>query len=244
MPEAEQALPPGVGHNLPPQFTPPDPDEVERMLAELYADTLTIADKLIASIDRLPAEIETDALEAKFTDFVTKQVAPIIADIGALHAKEKKAFLDCGRKVDRMFKDRQAELERLKARVSSICTRYKLKKEDAARKVAAEEAARAAKLAEETQSEAAQQYAEQTQRAVETAPKEATKATGLHGGTSGLKRVWKYRITDLDKLPREFLMPNEAAIKAKMKALGSDGLQTAKIEGLEFFVEASTSFRG
>lgn len=220
------------------------PDDVEKSIAALYADTLAIADRLIARLGKLPPEIKTDEEESKATSFIVSQVLPVIDDLRRIHGEEKQPFFEAGKRVDTIFLRRVDSLKALRAAVSGLTTRWKLKKEEAAKKAAADEAAKAAKLAAEMQTSAAQQYAEQTQRAAETAPKEATKATGLHGGTSGLSRVWRFRVKDIAKVPRQYLMINEDAVKATMKAAGKDGMPTLVVDGIEFFTEASTKFRG
>lgn len=63
----------------------------------------------------------------------------------------------------------------------------------------------------------------------------APKLTKTDQGTSGLIDVWKYRIVDIDKLPREYMVPDDAMLTSIAKKQ-HDKKQVA---GVEFFNEPS-----
>ena len=60
--------------------------------------------------------------------------------------------------------------------------------------------------------EAAQAQADATALAPATLPPARTTATSLGAATT--RQVWTHEVTDLAKVPRQYLMVNEAAIRA------------------------------
>ncbi len=66
-------------------------------------------------------------------------------------------------------------------------------------------------------------------------PKAAAKVEGV-----AVKQIWKFRIVDADKIPREYMLPNETLI-GKIVRSSSGAVQ---ISGVEIYSEASVSARG
>lgn len=63
---------------------------------------------------------------------------------------------------------------------------------------------------------------------------------GVRGVSS--RQVWKFRVTDAEKVPRGFLIVNEAAIAGLARSFKDK--PTMEIPGIEFYPEIVTSIRG
>lgn len=118
----------------------------------------------------------------------------------------------------------KAEQARLAAQEADAAERKKL----LAEAEAADRKAAAAAIKVETQVENA---------AVVTAPviQVATAAPTVKGIAT--KRVWKYRISDASKIPREYMIPDDAKLSGMARALKG----SVPIAGVEFFSEESLS---
>ena len=74
----------------------------------------------------------------------------------------------------------------------------------------------------------------------------AADVTRVHsdmGGTSSLKFKWDFKIADMNSIPRQFLMVNEAAIRAHISGRPSKNDAPAPVAGIEFFKNYTTTFR-
>lgn len=78
---------------------------------------------------------------------------------------------------------------------------------------------------------------EKSEVVLETAPVVVAETVKMFG--SAKKQVWKYRIKDETKIPREYLIPNDKLLSDIAKS--SKG--TVKIEGIEFYPENTMSVR-
>lgn len=145
---------------------------------------------------------------------------------------EKAYFLESGRTVDSFFKKIRVELDATVAAIAAAVNAFQEKKRADQR--AAEAAARkAAALFDEP-------------APVVAAPKEAVRVASAAAGVAVSGRVdWKFEVVDAALLPRDLLMPNEAAIKARVAGLKAtlSNVDDAKIPGVRIFEKVGSTFR-
>ena len=55
----------------------------------------------------------------------------------------------------------------------------------------------------------------------------------------GSRKIWKYRIVDVDKIPRAFMEPSDSLLKA----MATSQKEKAKVDGVEFYYETSISVK-
>lgn len=212
---------PGIGHNraLVPELDP-DIDEIMRPLKAR-------ADELHAAEARVPTALDA-ATVGKAADFV-KQIGAAAKGTEDARAKTKQPFLDAGKMIDATFKAVSDPLLALKKRIEGKIGEYQRKVEAEERRRREEEARRAAEDAAKKEAEAqtkdaldeaieAHAEAAKAKAAVAAPPQEIARARGDFGSVATTRTAWKHEITNATKIPREYLMPNDAAIKAAVKA--------------------------
>ena len=77
---------------------------------------------------------------------------------------------------------------------------------------------------------------------VDTTPVEvpsAPKVTRTDVGTSGLVANWKYRVVDIEKLPREYMVPDDAMLKS----IAKQHHDKKPVPGVEFYNEPGMAVR-
>lgn len=196
----------------------------------------------------VPAElraIETDEEAAAYTD-TAADIKAIIAQADAAFTAEKKPWLDGGRAVDGFFAFRKTLESAVKRVTDALDARANLLLAQQ-RKREADEAA-AAKAAADAETERLRKEAAAFDEpppapvAVAWVPPVAVKdvarvVSSATGNKASASVNWTHRVVDPDKVPRQYLMVNEAAIKAAVKG------GTRKIEGVEIFEAAKTAIR-
>lgn len=66
----------------------------------------------------------------------------------------------------------------------------------------------------------------------------AKSVTGSLGSTTGLREVWKYRVTDISKVPEEYLVdPEDRVRKGELNKLAKSQKGDAFVPGIEFYAE-------
>jgi hypothetical protein len=109
--------------------------------------------------------------------------------------------------------------------------------EDRLNEIAHKEAERLQKLADKAKARGDQEKAEsfeaRAQETVSITPVVAPKVSKVEGIV--IRKVWKFRIVDVNLIPRQYLIPNELMLGQMAKA----NKDTLKISGLEFFSEDS-----
>lgn len=107
-----------------------------------------------------------------------------------------------------------------------------------AQELADKEAERLRKLAEKAEARGdtkkSEQFAERAQEAEMLTPVIAPKVTKVEGVV--IRKIWKYRITDVNLLPREYMIADE--VKLGQVARATKG--TLKVSGVEFYSEDSS----
>ncbi len=73
-------------------------------------------------------------------------------------------------------------------------------------------------------------------------PKPKKSVTGSLGSKTGLRKIWKYRVVDIDKVPEEYLLPPEDRVKkGELNKIAKKDQETAFVPGIEFYYEDSIS---
>lgn len=167
--------------------------------------------------------------------------ARLIAPVGTALSPIQAAMDDYGR---RMLAKRRAEAE---AQAKAAREEAERKAAEAAALLAATKPAAPGALdwAFDKAQEAADEADAATSRA-ESRPADLTRVTGAYGATSSLRASWKWRVVDVAKIPRQYLMVNEDAIKAAVTSGGRDPntrKPNAVIPGVEFFEETRMGVR-
>lgn len=237
MPEVENDLLPGMGHNL--GFVSLDRDgrvalDADTMREYLYEEINAIAsrkDALLDSVSRVPALVTDEDTAGKVAD-LTKLIAACIKNAEADRVARKEPFLEGGRVIDGVFRGITEPLTRAKADVERRLTLWQREKAEAERRrreeiarQVREEAERQRKEAEEAERKArtetdidaaisadtlaAQREADAiaAQRAAEARPAELSRQRSDYGAVASLRRFWDMEGLDRDALDLETLRP-------------------------------------
>lgn len=143
---------------------------------------------------------------------------------------EKDQILKDGRTVDGFFQAMAEPAKKALDRVLSEINRYQRAKLEAERKAAQER--------EEAERKAAELFDEAPPAPV--APvvvKEAARVTSISGAKATASRKWVHEVTDAQQVPRQYLMVNDAAIKAAIAG------GTREIPGVRIFEDIKTAIR-
>jgi len=72
----------------------------------------------------------------------------------------------------------------------------------------------------------------------------AKSVTGMLGSSTGMRKNWKYRISDFSLIPDEYLIPEEDRLaKGKLNAIAKSDQQNAIVPGIEFYAEDALTSR-
>jgi hypothetical protein len=77
----------------------------------------------------------------------------------------------------------------------------------------------------------------------EARPADLSRVRGVYGSVASLRETWGYTVTDLDAVPRAYLMVNDAAVKAAMKQKDSRGRPMVAIPGVQWTATQTMSVR-
>jgi hypothetical protein len=256
------------GHNHPPF----DPVEIVnlKILADQLRDTYDHLFKeqraLLAAFANWKAAHAKGILDDEDQGNATEQVAQLMTALDAFHGKPgsvhtvaKEPFLHGGRIVDGVLNGelaaplRQAIME-MKTVMKAYADERHRRLMEAAQKAAAETAAAARKAAlEAAGDEPGDPMAalEAEQAAMDAAAQTAapigpqSQIRGDLGGMSSLRGKWKVRITDPDKIPRHYMMPNFAVLEGIMNSSKDKktGVPSAQVAGCEWYLDTSLSIR-
>jgi hypothetical protein len=252
-------IPPGIGHNQPPE--PADPIEgLNARLAVSHSDLVARLCALELACGRVPDPIGTEEDAATATDFIA-QCQAHIKKAETAHKQEKALFLKAGRAVDAFFKRRCDTLNaalapailRLKGYRDEL-VRAEARRHEAARRSAEEDACRATaeadehraaaeRLARESQGfEGRSRAAEALRLAEEAAARaaasgeqamavlEPTRIRGDYGATAFVHRSWSFEVVELDLVPREYMSLDVTVVR---EAITRD--EVREIPGLRIF---------
>lgn len=225
-------------------------------LAErLAADHADLKKRAAAAAELVPEQlraIETDEEADAYTE-TAGTIKDVIADADKAFTPEKEPWLTGGRVVDDFFAFRKG----LKAKADKVVFAINLwqNKKLADQRRADAEAAEAARKAAEAENERlrkeAEAFDEEPPPVVQAAwvppvvAKEAVRVVTSTGAKASGSLKWDYEIVKADDLPRDLLIPNLPAIKARVDALKANGtkLEDAKIAGVRIFERVQTAIR-
>lgn len=201
------------------------------------ADRLPIAHEallteIFTALDGLIAPTITSDEDVAAAREVVKPLKALQAKVEATRKTEKAPILADGNTVEEFFSGIRVDLDKMVVAITANATTYQTLKREAALKLEAARARIAAAVGE--------------QAPAPVAAKETTRVVAASGSVAASGRVtWDYEITAAADLPRELLMPNRDAIKAKIAGLKAQGLkiEEAKIEGLRIFEKVGTTWR-
>ena len=214
-----------------------DPPLKDR-LAIKYQDLAGEIANLLAGLKKLPVASDDDAIA------IGKMAKPLV-DVGRKVEKarkfEKDEYLKGSKAVDDFFKDLVAKVNEWVTAYTDDVSAYQDAKRAAQLKAEEEQRQRDKEL----QEAAAALDIEAPVVAAPVAAKEAVRI-GEVGNVAVSGRVpWEHVIEDASLLPRDLLMPNIPAIKARIAGLKAQGLKVAdaKIPGIRIFEKAKATFR-
>lgn len=196
-----------------------------------------------------------DAFEADLAAGTLREVTDLCREVETARATIKAPVLELGRKIDAIAKDFLAMLETEKTRIGRVLGEFqaaeRAKAEEARRAAEAEarrkadEAARAARAAEQAtdqaEAAAAARLAAQKEAEALAATIAAAEARPVVPEGTTTRKNWKYDITDIAALFKArpdlcLIEPNAAAIRAQIP-------HNQNIPGLRIWQEAKTTTR-
>jgi membrane protein involved in colicin uptake len=257
--------PPPIGHNEPPLdlHQALDPDVLRKQILRDYANLTTRRDELLAAFERFKIKTEKgiadDDTQGKGGDFI-RQIKAAVNVADTARELVKKPILEASRLVDGHFKRELIEpMERAATEATARLTTYaKAKAEKAralaqaeAKRIADEAAALALKAARDMDTDAldaaiaAEEQAADAAAAAAKAPTaELSRVRSDYGSAVSLGGTWTYEVTDKTLVPREYLMVNDAMVKAVMAsdaAVKKAGAQP--IPGVRFYKDEKARVR-
>lgn len=225
-----------------------DLDVLEEKLGAIPDEVTTEKDAEIVSeyraqFNKRVKELETERKE--ITGPLLEIKRQLDGKYNAIKERAQRAIQLC----DNMLRPYLAEQRRL--REEAEAAERKRKEEEEKAKAEAEEKLREAqriakestdkaKLAEQEAEVAKARAAVDEIRRTPAKPMPAKSVTGSLGSKTGLTRVWKWRVVDIDKVPEEYLLPPEERIqKGMVTKIAKSQQETAFIPGIEFYCEDS-----
>lgn len=173
-------------------------------------------------------DIQTDEEAGAYTD-TAADIKAVIERADAAFEAEKKPWRDGAKAVDDFFAFRKT-LTAAVARVRAALDKRANALLAAQRKAEAEAAEKARKEAEA--------FDEAPPVIVAAPVREVARVVSISTGNKASASVkWTHRVVDPDQVPRQYLMVNEAAIKAAVAG------GTRSIPGVEIFEAAKTAIR-
>ena len=225
-------------------------DQVE-ILVDNYTDLLQRQKELLEAANRAPKTCDSDEVAKKLTDF-TGQLAACVAAATKAHKIEKEPHLRAGQTVDEFFRDIRAPLLTFKQTFEGIIGDWQFRQQEAERLANLEKERLAREEVERLLAEAENEFGldaaiAQEEAAIEAAAIAAARPlerSRIHGdlATGSLRIEYEYAIVDLAKVPRQFMMLNESAVKKHIAARPQDGMP-APVPGLRFIPIHKTRIR-
>lgn len=253
-----------LGHNRPPS----DAELIRQRLEGEAAFLIARKDELIAAVERVPAEIDSDEAAGKVADFVKQLMAAHkAAETARIGAKEP--HLEAGRVVDGFFKAITEPLYGAKQKIEARLTVWQRKKAEAERRrreaeerAAREEAEHQAREAAEAARAAitgagsvddavtsdalarqAEADAEAARKSAAAKPADLSRQRGDYGAVASLRTFWDFKDMDRDALDLEALrshLPLDALEKAVRSYIKAGG---RALKGVEIFENSQSVVR-
>jgi hypothetical protein len=191
----------------------------ESKIKEISTDVkkqMTIAQKIVVAN-------QEDVVKA--TDFLGG-VKARRKKIEELRTMFVKPLNDHVKTINAMFKEQDAPLEQIESKVKRSIADFKLEED---RKARIEEA-RLQKIRDEADKKREEKGQEKILTPVKTVER-SEQTVSTDAGRSTAKKVWKFRVVDLDKVPRKYLRCEVA----HSEVIGAINAGAREIEGLEIY---------
>lgn len=228
--------------------------QVRDNLAEKFREMAKRAADLASMIERAPATAEDEDTANKLSEAIRQCMTFEKACEGA-RIDAKAPYLAAERAVDGFFQSMAKPVTATKAALHKIRTAYDMKVEAEQRRKLEEEAAARRAEADRLAAEAAsaKQIVDANiaeAKAIEAAEFRNVKAADLTrtrtttGVVTSLKKRWVHTIVAAAKVPRKFCSPDDALIRAAIKAATQpDGSCPLTIPGTNIYQEATSQVR-
>ena len=251
-------LAPAFGHNSGDKPVPLillDIDVLDREMLHRLLPQQIRRDELLAAAERFHeknAIIETDDLQQRATDFV-RQMKACSRAIEDVRKFEKQPVLNAQRAIDNLFATFVADLLAAITAVEAKMTVYARAKVLMARRLAEQEARKLREEAAEAERlalskgiglDAAIVVSQAADDAAARAASGAAALSRVHsdlGGVASLRATVRYRVVNIDAVPRRYLKVDEDAVKLAGKGWREKDPQP--ITGIEFFLEEKVTVR-
>lgn len=199
---------------------------------QLAIDHEALAASVAAAAALVPGSVRAIATDEEAGEYAetAKAIKAVAAQVEAARKREKADILEAGRTVDGFFSRMADQLTPLVNKLVAAINAFQRAKLEAERKAVADEAARLAREAALFDEPAPAPVAAPVVR-------EAARVTSLSGVKATASRRWVHEVTDPAAVPRQYLMVNDAAIKAAI----SGGMRD--IPGVRIFEDVRTAIR-
>lgn len=261
MTKPDPAMQGPIGHNKPPS----DAELLRQRLAAEAAPLLARRDELLAAVERVPVEVDSDETAGRVADFI-KQLTAAYKATDTARVSAKEPHLEAGRIVDGFFKAITEPLYSAKQKVEVRLTVWQRKKaeeerrrreaEERARREEAErqarEAAAAAKAAvtgtgsvdaavtSDALARQAEADAAAASKSAAAKPAELSRQRGDYGAVASLRTFWDFKDLDRDTIDLETLrshLPLAALEKSVRSYIKAGG---RSLKGVTIFENTST----
>jgi hypothetical protein len=199
--------------------------------------------------------IDDDVMAGHASDFA-KDLRTESSNTDMTHTRVKAPVLVAQRLIDGQRKTLTDALGLAASQVTVRITDYLRRKEARVRQEAEKEAARLAQeaqdameIADQVNTPSAIDHAVLTVREAQQAearalarPVELTRTRSQGGSLTALKDNWKWKVTDISKVPPHLLAVNETLLQAMMKSAGKN-MKDLKVEGIEFYNDSKAYVR-
>lgn len=207
-------------HNAPPL--------AERLEIE-HADLAAKALECAGLVPETLAAVTSDDDAGAYAE-TAKTLKGCLTAIETARKKEKDQILKDGRAIDGHFASMSEPVKAAADRVVSAINAFQTKKLEEQRRIQREADERARKEAEAFEEPAPAPSAP-------VIAKEAARVVGFSGTKAAASVKWVHEVTDAAQVPREYLMVNEAAIKAAIAG------GRREIPGVRIFEQVRTAIR-
>ncbi len=238
--------------------------------SEVTVNLLSDMDMLESKLEKMP-DVETEEQAELVSEYRAQFRAKHIAlnkerlkmtegsrATTAMVNDKYNAILDrmdrCTQLADNKLLPYMQERERIRREEEAKQLRQKAEEDEAARRLKAEED-KANRIAAETQdAEALTQANEKVEDAREglnelrrtplARPATPKSVTGVLGSSTGMRKVWRYKITDFSKIPDEYLIPEDERLdKGVLNKIAKSQQENAIVPGIEFYSEDALTSR-
>jgi hypothetical protein len=217
--------------------------KLENMPAVETAEQAEIVSEYRAQLNRQAKELDKERLA--MTAPVREHITMLNQKYNVHIERAERACKLCDNLLMPYMKEQRRKREEAERKAAA-----EKRAEEEARQVA-EEAERAAeKIAAETQDAEALKEAESRVTAAKAglnelrsrpvAPTPAKSVVGMLGSATGLRKIWKYKLVDISKVPEAYLLPPEERLQKKaLNQIAKRDQETAHVPGIEFYYEDS-----